>query len=125
MKFIIENKVFESLNNLCIAFVIEKGINNTNKIYEISSMLKNIISNSQKEFENIKVKESNYIKCYRDAFQKLNINPNKFMCSIEALLTRIQKKKSIPEINSIVDLTNAISIKYKLPNWSSRFRFYE
>ena len=115
MKFIIENKVFESLNNLCIAFVIAKGINNTNKIYEISYMLKNIISNSQKEFENIKIKESNYIKCYRDAFQKLNINPNKFMCSIEALLTRIQKKKSIPEINSIVDLTNAISIKYKLP----------
>ena len=61
------------------------------------------------------VKESEYIKCYRDAFQKLNINPNKFMCSIEALLTRISKKKGMPEINSIVDLVNAVSIKYKLP----------
>ena len=89
MKFIIENKVFETLNNLCVAVIVAKGIDNTKKNDEISAMLKESISNAEKEFENIKIKESNYIKCYRDAFQKLNINPNKFMCSIEALLTRI------------------------------------
>ena len=115
MKFIIENKVFETLNNLCVAVIIARGINNTKKIDDISIMLKKNIANVEKEFENVKVKESNYIKCYRDAFQKLNINPNKFMCSIEALLTRISKKKGMPEINSVVDLVNAVSIKYKLP----------
>ena len=115
MKFIIENKVFETLNNLCVAVIIARGINNTKKIDDISIMLKENIANVEKEFENVKVKESNYIKCYRDAFQKLNINPNKFMCSIEALLTRISKKKGMPEINSVVDLVNAVSIKYKLP----------
>ena len=115
MKFIIENKVFETLNNLCVAVIIARGINNTKKIDDISMMLKENIENVEKEFENVKVKESNYIKCYRDAFQKLNINPNKFMCSIEALLTRISKKKGMPEINSVVDLVNAVSIKYKLP----------
>ena len=115
MKFIIENKVFETLNNLCVAVIIARGINNTKKIDDISMMLKENIENVEKEFENVKVKESSYIKCYRDAFQKLNINPNKFMCSIEALLTRISKKKGMPEINSVVDLVNAVSIKYKLP----------
>ncbi|WP_297276644.1 phenylalanine--tRNA ligase beta subunit-related protein [uncultured Brachyspira sp.] len=115
MKFIIENKVFETLNNLCVAVIVAKGIDNTKKNDEISAMLKESISNAEKEFENIKIKESNYIKCYRDAFQKLNINPNKFMCSIEALLTRISKKKGMPEINAVVDLVNAVSIKYKLP----------
>ena len=115
MKFIIENKVFEVLDNLCVAVSIAKGIDNTQKIDGISSMLKESISNAEKDFENVKVKESDYIKPYREAFQKLNINPNKFMCSIEALLTRISKKKGMPEINSIVDLVNAVSIKYKLP----------
>ncbi len=115
MKFIIEDKVFETLDNLCVAVIIAKNINNTNKINDISILLKESISNAEKEFENTKVKESEYIKCYREAFQKLNINPNKFMCSIEALLTRISKKKGMPEINSIVDLVNAVSIKYKLP----------
>ena len=115
MKFIIENKVFETLNDMCVAVIIAKGIDNSKKIDEISSMLKDSITNAEKDFENIKVKESEYIKCYREAFQKLNINPNKFMCSIEALLTRISKKKGMPEINAVVDLVNAVSIKYKLP----------
>ena len=115
MKFVIENKVFETLNDMCVAVIVAKGIDNSKKIDEISSMLKDSITNAEKEFENIKVKESEYIKCYREAFQKLNINPNKFMCSIEALLTRISKKKGMPEINAVVDLVNAVSIKYKLP----------
>lgn len=115
MKFVIENKVFETLNDMCVAVIVAKGIDNSKKIDEISSMLKDSITNTEKEFENIKVKESEYIKCYREAFQKLNINPNKFMCSIEALLTRISKKKGMPEINAVVDLVNAVSIKYKLP----------
>ena len=115
MKFVIENKVFETLNDMCVAVIIAKEIDNSKKIDEISSMLKDSITNAEKEFENIKVKESEYIKCYREAFQKLNINPNKFMCSIEALLTRISKKKGMPEINAVVDLVNAVSIKYKLP----------
>ncbi|WP_300369887.1 B3/4 domain-containing protein [Brachyspira sp.] len=115
MKFIIENKVFETLDTMCVVVIIAKGINNTNKINDISLMLKENISKAENDFENIKIKESEYIKPYRDAFQKLNINPNKFMCSIEALLTRISNKKGMPEINSIVDLVNAVSIKYKLP----------
>lgn len=115
MKFVIENKVFETLNDMCVAVIVAKGIDNSKKIDEISSMLKDSITNAEKDFENIKVKESEYIKCYREAFQKLNINPNKFMCSIEALLTRISKKKGMPEINAVVDLVNAVSIKYKLP----------
>ena len=111
MKFVIEDKVFEALNDLCVAVIIAEGIDNTKRIDDIDLMLKESISNAEKEFENIKIKESEYIKCYREAFQKLNINPNKFMCSIEALLTRISKKKGMPEINAVVDLVNAVSIR--------------
>ncbi len=38
MKFIIENKVFEILDNLCVALVIAEGINNIEKNDEISSI---------------------------------------------------------------------------------------
>lgn len=37
------------------------------------------------------------------------------MCSIEALGKRVQKGHALPEINSIVDLGNAFSLKYVLP----------
>ena len=49
------------------------------------------------------------------AFRALGINPNKFLCSIEALLTRIAKGKGFPHINAAVDLGNAVSIKHRLP----------
>ena len=45
----------------------------------------------------------------------LGINPNKYLCSIEALFTRIAKGKGMPHINPVVDLGNAISLKYTLP----------
>ena len=66
MKFIIENKVFETLNELSVAVVVAKNIDNTKKIDDISSMLEENILNAEKDFDNIKVKESEYIKCYRD-----------------------------------------------------------
>ena len=37
----------------------------------------------RKEFEGHKVKEHEKILPYREAFTKLSINPNKFLCSIE------------------------------------------
>ena len=63
----------------------------------------------------VKVKESPEIVPYREAFRALGINPNKFMCSIEALMTRIAKGKGFPEISPIVDLGNAVSLRTRLP----------
>ena len=63
----------------------------------------------------VKVKESPDIVPYREAFRALGINPNKFMCSIEALLTRIAKGKGLPEISPAVDLGNAVSLMTRLP----------
>lgn len=37
------------------------------------------------------------------------------MCSIEALLKRVQKNAKLPHINTVVDLGNAFSVKYELP----------
>ena len=62
-----------------------------------------------------KVKEEGAILPYREAFRALGINPNKYMCSIEALFTRIAKGKGMPHINPVVDLGNAVSLKYTLP----------
>jgi len=60
----------------------------------------------------LKLKE---ILPYREAFAKLGLNPNKFPSSIEAMASRIEKKKGFPSINPAVDLGNAISLKYLLP----------
>jgi len=115
MNFNVSNKIFETLDTYCVGVVAAKGIDNSKVVPEIALMLQNNINICEEQFENIKVKESKEILCFREAFQKLGMNPNKFMSSIEALLTRISKKKGFPSINPIVDLGNAVSIKYHIP----------
>ena len=115
MNFIVEPSVFQTLKGVCFAVVKASGIDNTQKIPEIDMLLQKSIDSCEVCFENKSVKQSDEIGCYRDAFRAMNINPNKYICSIEALLTRISKKKGLPSINPIVDLGNAISLKYKVP----------
>lgn len=115
MEFIVSQKVFESLEHYCVGIVAAKGIEHPQNVSRVTEMLNQSITVCEQQFADRKVKEAAEILCYREAFQKLGVNPNKFMSSIEAMLTRIAKKKGFPSINPIVDLGNAISIKYHLP----------
>ncbi|WP_042276487.1 B3/B4 domain-containing protein [[Clostridium] dakarense] len=115
MKFVVSKDVFEKLDNPCFGIVVAKGIDNTKNYDEINNMLKAIIEEDEIKFKDKKVKELEEVLCYRDAFKSLGINPNKFMSSIEAMLTRVAKGKGLPSINPIVDIGNIISLKYILP----------
>ncbi len=115
MKYEIAENVFEVMPTACVATVVVRGVDNTGHNEEIARMLEENIAVCEKAFEGIKPKESELIVPYREAARSLGINPNKYMCSIEALLTRIAKGKGFPTINPLVDLNNAISIKYGLP----------
>ena len=115
MKFIVEKEVFDKLDDVCFGIVVAKGIDNTQKIEKIQNLLEAGIKANEEKYEGKKVKESEEVACYREAFRALGINPNKFMSSIEAMLTRVSKKKGLPSINPIVDIGNAMSLKYYLP----------
>ena len=95
--------------------VVARGIDNNLLYPEIDSLLNEAIDTAKARFEGKKVKEEPEILPYREAFRTLGINPNKYMCSIEALFTRIAKGKGMPHINPIVDLGNGVSLKYTLP----------
>lgn len=115
MKFIVEKEIFEKLPNACFGVVIAKGIDNRKAYSKIDRLLDESITAAAQRFEGKKVKEEPDILPYREAFRALGINPNKYLCSIEALFTRIAKGKGMPHINPIVDLGNAVSLKYTLP----------
>ena len=115
MKFIVSKDFFEKVDNAVFGVIIARGINNNEKHEFIDELLKTSIKDCQKYYKGKVIKESVPITYYRDAFRKLDINPNKYMCSIEALVTRTVKKGEIPNINSLVDLGNALSLKYNIP----------
>ena len=115
MRFEVSPDVFELLPDACFGVVAVRGVDNSRAYPEVSELLHSAIAGCEAALEGIKVKESPEIVPYRDAFRALGINPNKFMCSIEALLTRIAKGKGFPEISPIVDLGNAVSLRTRLP----------
>ncbi len=115
MKFIVEKEIFERLPDACFGVVMARGIDNSKAYPEIDRLLDESIAAAARHFEGKKVKEEPDILPYREAFRALDINPNKYLCSIEALFTRIAKGKEMPHINPAVDLGNAVSLKYTLP----------
>lgn len=115
MKFIIEPAVFEKLPAACFGVVAAKGVDNSRRYEKIDALLDAGVALAESRFAGKRVKEEPDILPYRAAFQALGVNPNKYMCSIEALFTRIAKGKGMPRINPLVDLNNAVSLKYTLP----------
>ena len=115
MKFIVQKEFFDKVPNACFGVIIAKNIDNTKDNESIKEMLAKEVNNIHTKYADIKVKELPEIELYRNAFRNLEINPNKFMCSIEALISRTVKTNFVPNINSLVDLGNALSIKYMIP----------
>ena len=115
MYYQVSQEFFDKLPNACFGAVAVRGLDNTHDIPELEQMLAENVAACETYFAGKKPKETEDILPYRAAFTALGINPNKFMCSIEALLTRIAKGKGFPHINAAVDLGNAVSIKHRLP----------
>ncbi len=115
MKFKVHPEVFSVLPTCCFGVVVASGLDNKSIHREITALLENSIKDIRERLQDMNIRELSEIAVYRNAFQTLGYNPNKFMCSIEALVKRILKGGSFPMINTVVDLGNAISLKYVLP----------
>jgi DNA/RNA-binding domain of Phe-tRNA-synthetase-like protein len=55
------------------------------------------------------------IQAWRRAFSQFGVEPTKYRSATESLLRRLMKKGDIPSINTLVDIGNLISIRYRLP----------
>ena len=115
MYYQVSKEFLEKLPTAYFGAVAVRGLDNTREIPELEQMLAENVNACEAYFTGKKPKETEDIVPYRTAFTALGINPNKFLCSIEALLTRIAKGKGFPHINAAVDLGNAVSIKHRLP----------
>lgn len=114
-KFIVAQDVFEKLPDYCVGVVSAVGFDNRSVNAVIGAMLDGEAAKFAEAHQGDNIRELPNIKACRDAFQTLGMNPNKFMCSIEALTKRVQKGGALPHINSVVDLGNAFSLRYQLP----------
>ena len=115
MKFTVAPEIFAALPGLYIGVVVADGVDNATARPAIEAQLHTAITAAAARWQGVKIREAPAIAPYRAAFQALGINPNKYPCSIETLLSSIGKGKGLPAINPLVDLNNAISLQHTLP----------
>ncbi len=117
MFFEVDKEIFDKVPDLVIGVVAVQGIDNSKEVPAIEKMLDKYAEECRQYFEasGNKAKEDPCVVPYREAFRAIGINPNRYACSIEALMDRIAKGKGMPHINPAVDLGNALSLKYRIP----------
>lgn len=113
--FGIAKEVFDLLPEACFGVVVAKGIDNKSENDQIGQLLMDEVKAVCARMEGINVKQYEPVVYYREAFQKIGINPNRYANSVEALTKRVTNGTPFPRINNIVDIGNAMSIKYVLP----------
>lgn len=119
MKFKIDKSTFEKFPNIFIVIPIIKGFKNKLKeedVQEFKKLIESIQLKVRKEHPDLEsLLKSEKISIYRDVFTKFGVNPDKRMPTHFALAKRVVEGGNLPKINPIVDLYNAISIKYLTP----------
>lgn len=56
-----------------------------------------------------------HLEAWREAFRGFGAKPQRTPCSAEALLKRVQRDGALPSVNAVVDLYNAVSLRYAIP----------
>lgn len=117
-KFIIEQEFWDIFPDAQIAVILAKGVDNTGAsesvCREIEKLLEQSNETAKKFIQEEPLSSNPAISVWRDAYRKFKTKKG-VRCSIEALLKRIQKGKSVGPINPLVDIYNTVSLTYGLP----------
>ena len=116
MVFSIDATVFGTLPALCVGVVTAEGIDNTTAhVPAIDALLDEAVADAERRLAGVHASEDPRVQPYREAFHELGMSPSRYPSSNIALLRRIAKGKGLWRVNPVVDLGNAVSIKYGLP----------
>lgn len=114
-KFIMEQPYLDIFPESKIGILVCNGIDNHIKEEDkYADFLAECEKLVLKHVENPEFTQNPIIRTWRDAFYKFKTKKGA-RCSIEALLKRVAKGNSIGTINPLVDIYNAVSLKYGVP----------
>ena len=112
MVYKVEPWMFEQNPQVCFGILVGRGMTNTPTGGEDANRLSESEAALRERLSELPLKEHPDIKVYRDAIRQVGINPNKYVNSVEAMSKRIMKGQSLPRINALVDVCNAIGLKH-------------
>lgn len=111
MRYTVDKAVFEINPEVKFGILIGSNIKNSETSAEDEKRLREAEENMRKTLKAEELRALPNVALYREVMAKSGINPNKYLPSVEAMFKRILKGGSLPKINALVDLCNAVSIE--------------
>ena len=111
----LDPRIIEKYPGYKALIVYARGLSNRPSDEYSTQLLRQAENQRRATFANEKPASDPHIAAWRQAYQSFGAKPNKFLCSLEALLSRTLKGYDLPTINYLVDLYNAISLQHLLP----------
>ncbi|WP_031405214.1 B3/B4 domain-containing protein [Geobacillus vulcani] len=114
-RFIVENDIWALFPQAKIGVVVAHGIDNHGKNVDIyEEMLREAEIEARQFLECEEFSRHPVIAVWRKAFRRFKTKKGA-RCSVEALLKRVKNGQHIRTINPLVDMYNAVSLRYGLP----------
>jgi DNA/RNA-binding domain of Phe-tRNA-synthetase-like protein len=111
----VDPRIQETFPNYAVIVVYASKLENTASDQASLEVLREAEAHARAAFSSRKPSDHPHIALWRDAYQKFGLKPSKFLCSAEALISRVVKGNELPAINALVDRYNAVSLRHVIP----------
>lgn len=115
MRFSLSPSVLTLLPALRIGVLLLKGTNNAATHPEVEQLLRDAENDLRTRLTEETFKEAPHIVQFFEAHRAFGNNPKRYYPSHFALAKRVLKGGALPNINTLVDLYNIVSLRYLLP----------
>ncbi len=114
MLYTVKPEVFAINPQLYFGILIGKELKNTESNPEDTTRLRSAENYIRQIIQTEELRNHPIVRGYRNTMEKAGINPNKYPPSTEAMFKRVLKGSSLPTINALVDLCNAVSLENQI-----------
>lgn len=111
----IDPEIWKKYPHLKIGVLVARGINNQGKNSEALGVLRKIEHDVKNKFSQVDLGNVEKLIDWREAYRSFGYKPSSTRSSVEALLRRVVKGNQLPDISSVVNLYNSVSLKHLLP----------
>jgi DNA/RNA-binding domain of Phe-tRNA-synthetase-like protein len=91
------------------------GLRNAASGEESRRLQRRAAADARAAFGGAKPSSHPHVAAWREAYSAFGSKPSRFLSSVEALLKRVLRGEELPEINALVDVYNAVSVRRVLP----------
>ncbi len=111
----VDESLFSLFPEAVIGVLVVRGTDNNGSAPEVRALLDEALESVLESIGTIPLVQHPRIATWREAYRAFGAKPKKYPSSIEALSRRALKGQSLPSINSLVDLYNAVSLRHLVP----------